>query len=98
MGRRIRCKLCSEIIESKHPHYFVRCKCGAVAIDGGDDYTRLLAKQENWEFVDDGPVPEKRIARVPSSKPDNLEQLLAEIALCHTCLSVRLTHQDGFML
>ena len=35
-----KCKLCGEVIESKHVHDFVQCKCGACAVDGGHDYLR----------------------------------------------------------
>ncbi len=31
---------CLDIIESKHRHDFVKCKCGKSFIDGGDDYIR----------------------------------------------------------
>ena len=41
---RIKCKLCGDIIESKHRHDFVRCKCGACFTDGGHDYIR-----RGWE-------------------------------------------------
>ena len=36
----IQCKLCGEVIESKHVHDFVQCKCGACAVDGGHEYLR----------------------------------------------------------
>ena len=36
----IKCKLCGDVIESKHRHDFVECKCGACAVDGGHDYLR----------------------------------------------------------
>lgn len=36
----IKCKKCDSIIESKHVHDFVECKCGKVFVDGGKDYTR----------------------------------------------------------
>lgn len=32
---RAKCKLCEEIIESKHSHDYVTCKCGEISIDGG---------------------------------------------------------------
>jgi hypothetical protein len=32
------CNLCSDIIESKHRHDFVTCKCGNSSTDGGLDY------------------------------------------------------------
>ena len=34
------CILCDDVIESKHRHDFVVCKCGKSFLDGGDDYTR----------------------------------------------------------
>lgn len=34
------CLECLDIIESKHRHDFVKCKCGKSFIDGGDDYLR----------------------------------------------------------
>ena len=36
----IRCNICGDEIESKHRHDYVRCKCGACAVDGGHDYLR----------------------------------------------------------
>jgi hypothetical protein len=34
------CLDCEDIIESKHRHDFVKCKCGNSFLDGGDDYIR----------------------------------------------------------
>ena len=36
----IQCKLCGDIIESTSRHNYVKCKCGACAVDGGLDYMR----------------------------------------------------------
>ena len=36
----IKCKLCGEVIESKHVHDFVQYKCGACAVDRGHNYLR----------------------------------------------------------
>ena len=33
-----KCKKCGDIIESKHRHDFVWCKCGSIFVDGGRDY------------------------------------------------------------
>ena len=38
----IRCKHCEDIIESKHRHDYVTCKCGKVTADGGKDYLRRV--------------------------------------------------------
>ena len=43
----IKCKLCGEVIESKHVHDFVQCKCGACAVDGGHDYLRRCFKDKD---------------------------------------------------
>lgn len=38
------CLLCKDIIESKHVHDFVSCKCGEIFVDGGNKYWRAGAK------------------------------------------------------
>jgi len=37
-----RCKKCGDVIESKHRHDYVSCKCGAIAVDGGTCYIRWI--------------------------------------------------------
>lgn len=41
---KIRCKLCDDVIESKHHYDFVRCSCGNAFVDGGTEYVRYGAK------------------------------------------------------
>lgn len=36
----VQCLKCNDIIESKHRHDFVSCRCGAIAVDGGKDYLK----------------------------------------------------------
>lgn len=36
----IKCAKCGDIIVSTHVHDFKRCKCGAIFVDGGDEYCR----------------------------------------------------------
>ncbi len=48
---RARCKKCGEIIESKHRHDFVMCKCGAVGIDGGTWYIRCTGMPDDMELL-----------------------------------------------
>lgn len=54
-----KCKKCGDIIESKHRHDFVTCKCGAISIDGGIDYTRVVGEPKDYQRLDDNlnPVP-----------------------------------------
>jgi hypothetical protein len=48
---KIRCKKCGDVIQSKHRHDMVWCKCGAIAIDGGDDYCKITGKLDDFDFV-----------------------------------------------
>ena len=47
-----RCKLCGDVIESKHTHDYKRCSCGAVAVDGGHDYLKRSYKNSRDDFED----------------------------------------------
>ena len=54
------CLNCLQVIESKHCHDFVRCRCKKLAVDGGRDYLKRvgdignpLAYEELSEFEDD---------------------------------------------
>lgn len=49
MANILRCKKCGDIITSKHTYDMVWCKCGAIAIDGGDDYCKITGKPEDVE-------------------------------------------------
>lgn len=33
-----KCKICDDVIESKHTHDYVMCKCGAITLDGSKEY------------------------------------------------------------
>lgn len=58
------CNKCDDFIVSKHRHDFVSCKCGAISVDGGQEYLRRvggLTPMENgrpaytdlsWELPD----------------------------------------------
>lgn len=54
MRNRAKCKQCNAIIESKHRHDYVTCSCGAISVDGGNDYYRCRADQwSNFIRIDD---------------------------------------------
>lgn len=40
----IQCNHCQSVIVSKHVHDYVVCTCGAVAVDGGNEYLRRAFK------------------------------------------------------
>ena len=52
-----RCKLCSDVIESKRVYGRVECGCGAIAIEGGKQRLRrsgdMLAIEELSETVEE---------------------------------------------
>lgn len=37
---KIKCKKCGDVIESTYGHDFKYCKCGAIFVDGGLEYSR----------------------------------------------------------
>jgi hypothetical protein len=53
MKNRARCKKCKDVIHSKYRHDFVSCKCGAIFVDGGNDYFRYGGDLEAFERLDD---------------------------------------------
>ena len=51
------CNQCDDFIVSKHRHDFVTCKCGAISVDGGQEYLRRVGKFEDatdmsWSIPD----------------------------------------------
>ena len=62
-----RCRVCKQVIESKHVHDYVSCACGAIAVDGGRSYLRRVGEPANFEedlseFTTE-PLPEKTQAQ-----------------------------------
>lgn len=43
------CLKCGDVIESKHRHDFVWCKCQSVAVDGGKDYLKRVGDLDNMK-------------------------------------------------
>jgi len=44
----VECRKCRDVIVSLHRHDMVWCSCGAIAIDGGEDYTKLTGNKEDF--------------------------------------------------
>ena len=58
---KVACLKCSTVIESRTRHECVSCKCGAIWVDGGLDYCKVLGKPEYFRQVSsDTPVVYKR--------------------------------------
>ena len=52
------CNKCDDFIFSKTRHDFVTCKCGAISVDGGQNYLRRVgdlsaATDMSWELPDE---------------------------------------------
>jgi len=65
---RAKCLLCGDIIESKYRHDFVKCSCGEIFVDGGNEYWRAGAGNfKNFDRLDNNgnkyvdPLEEKDI-------------------------------------
>lgn len=46
----LKCLLCRDVIESKHRHDYVTCKCGAVSLDGGTAYSRIATHKAGAQW------------------------------------------------
>ena len=60
MGKKLKCLKCNDVIQSNYTHDFVRCKCKAIFIDGGNEYTRVGGFPEDWEWVEEEKEDEER--------------------------------------
>lgn len=54
----VQCISCGDFIVSKHRHDFVTCSCGAISVDGGQDYLRRVGElgvaiDLSWEISDE---------------------------------------------
>lgn len=52
-GPKVKCKLCGDIIQSKHRWDMTWCKCEKIAIDGGDHYVKLSGDLDNMEMLEE---------------------------------------------
>jgi len=48
----VTCNGCGDFIVSKHRHDFVTCSCGAISVDGGQEYLRRVGTLEKGSYVD----------------------------------------------
>lgn len=69
MANILRCKKCGDIITSDERHDMNWCKCGAIAIDGGNDYCKITGNPEDIEMF------------VPSKLLDEKEEETARLKL-----------------
>ena len=46
----VKCKICGSYIRMDTGYTYISCACGATAVDGGQEYCRILGN--DWEIVD----------------------------------------------
>ncbi len=49
---RARCRLCDTVVESMHRHDFQTCNCGALSVDGGQNYRRRVWGRDDVSVAD----------------------------------------------
>ena len=82
LHNRVKCKLCSEVIESFHRHDFKWCSCHSIAVDGGRDYLKrcgnIDAYEELSEYTDAPEIPLPRNKKLSSGEIAFLLDLLKD--------------------
>lgn len=51
MRNAAQCRLCGDVIVSRHRHDWRACSCGEIFVDGGNDYLRRGARDMD-NFID----------------------------------------------
>jgi len=69
-GPKIRCASCNDVIESTHRHDFVKCECGKIGIDGGEDYCKTIGEHQNIIFEQQIIDQKKHLYRILLEKLD----------------------------
>lgn len=49
----IECQKCGSRINVDTGYDYIPCACGAIAVDGGPDYCRIIGHKENYKLVSD---------------------------------------------
>ena len=47
MQNEAQCAKCKAIVFSRYRHDYVSCDCGAISVDGGQDYLKRVGNREN---------------------------------------------------
>lgn len=51
MKNAVKCKVCGSYIRINTEYDYIPCACGAIAVDGGPEYVRIIGDPNNWEIV-----------------------------------------------
>lgn len=47
----IKCKICGSYIRMDTGYDYIPCACGAIAVDGGPDYVRVIGHSNDYEII-----------------------------------------------
>lgn len=47
----VQCKVCGQRIPIDTKYQYIECNCGTIAVDGGENYCRIIGEKENWQIV-----------------------------------------------
>lgn len=64
---RAKCRKCGTVVWSQTRHDFTRCRCGAIALDGGYDYRKVCGNLKDVEWIYE-PWQKKTVKRKPRTK------------------------------
>jgi len=72
MKNKAKCKLCNSVVESFHSTDYVECKCGEIAVHGGDAMQCFARDFKNFLRVDDQGNDIVVIVKDVIEKPDEI--------------------------
>lgn len=47
----IQCLKCGSCINIDTKSQYIECACGAIAVDGNKDYTRVIGEMADWKHI-----------------------------------------------
>jgi hypothetical protein len=105
MRNRAKCKHCSSIIESFLTHDYIECKCGEIAVSGGEAMKCAARNWENFIRIDDAEkeiyitVKELTEDKEPGLTKKELIDMLSAMSksfqrLPDSAMSLPITHYD----
>ena len=51
-GPKVQCAVCGDVIQSKNRRHMMWCGCGAIAIDGGSEYTKCTGEFDDFIWIE----------------------------------------------
>ena len=49
----VKCNKCGSYVSMDTDYRQIECACGAIAVDGGELYTRIIGNKEDWHIASD---------------------------------------------